>query len=50
MAEKIVCIYCGQKADIQKQDSVSMAVCSYCNKETELSEYKKMIDLWLASL
>jgi len=48
--DQIVCIFCGQKADIQKQDSLSKAVCSYCNKETELSEYKKIVELWFASL
>ena len=50
VAEKIVCIFCGQRADIVKQDNVSMAICNHCNQETELSEYKKMIDLWLASI
>jgi len=42
--DQIVCIFCGQKADIVQDGSVSVVVCGFCNRETELSEYKKMVD------
>lgn len=48
--DQIICIFCGEKADIEIGERVSMAVCNHCNRETELNEYKKMIDRWWESL
>ncbi len=45
--EQIICIFCGQKSDIVPKDNVSKAICGFCNKETELVEYRKMVDQWL---
>lgn len=48
--KEIICIFCGQKADIIKDAELSKAVCAHCNRETELVEYNKMVALWLKSL
>ncbi len=45
--EQIICIFCGQKADIVPKNNVSKAICGFCNKETEPVEYRKMVDQWL---
>jgi hypothetical protein len=44
--DKIICIYCGKRADIVKRK----AICHHCNRETELTEYKKMVDDWLENI
>ncbi len=50
MMDQIICIFCGEKADIKIGEHISKAVCNHCNRETELNEYKKMIDRWWESL
>ena len=48
--EQIICIFCGKKADIIRQDNASMVVFGFCKRETELDEYKEMVDQWLEKL
>jgi transcription elongation factor Elf1 len=43
----IVCIFCGKKADIVKQDESVMVACSHCDRETELDEYQELFDQWI---
>ena len=49
VGKKIVCIFCGRKADIvvAEGDSDMMVVCKHCGRETELSAYRKDLDSWL---
>lgn len=42
--KKIVCVFCGNLADIVSQDELYWVSCSRCSKETELKAYQKMID------
>ena len=48
--EQIICILCGKEADIIQQDNASMVVIGFCKRETELGEYKEMVDQWLEKL
>jgi len=47
MAEKIICIFCGKKADVVKRRDKLYAACKYCRTETELTEYQDMVDDWI---
>ena len=50
MAEKIICIFCGKKADVTKQGNLTMVKCKHCRRETELDEYQKIFDRWLGDI
>lgn len=50
LMDQIICIFCGEKADIKTHDGNSKTVCSYCNRETELKEYEKILNRWWESL
>jgi hypothetical protein len=45
--EKILCIFCGQKADIVGKHNSDMVICKNCQKETEFDTYREMLDEWL---
>jgi hypothetical protein len=45
--KKIVCIFCGNIADIVRQGKVRRVICSACNKETDLDHYQKIFDQWV---
>jgi len=45
--KKIVCIHCGNVADIIRKGELRTVSCSNCNKETELDTYQKIFDQWI---
>jgi len=45
--EKILCIFCGQRADIVEQHSSDIVICRNCHRETEFDTYRNMLDEWL---
>ena len=47
MDEKIICISCGNKADIVNQNGSDMVICYHCKRETEFVLYRKKLDKWL---
>jgi len=44
---KIVCIFCGGKANIKKQNDLKIVSCPRCKRETELDTYQDMFDKWI---
>lgn len=48
--EKIVCIFCGGKANVKKQDDLKIVACPQCKRETELDEYQDIFDKWLGDI
>jgi hypothetical protein len=38
---RIVCIFCGGRADIKKQNNLKVVSCPKCKRETELNTYHK---------
>ncbi|MBU0985843.1 MAG: hypothetical protein KKH68_01210 [Proteobacteria bacterium] len=47
MGKKIVCIYCGQRADVVHQDDSDLVICKNCRRETAFGVYREMVDYWL---
>ena len=47
MSKKIVCIFCGEKADIINRGGSELVACSHCCRETEFGEYRENLDNWL---
>jgi len=43
---RIVCIFCGGKANIKKQNDLMIVSCPRCKRETELDTYQDMFDKW----
>ena len=50
MPEQIICIVCGQKADVVKRGQSTMVICRYCNRETEVDEYQEIFNQWLGDI
>jgi hypothetical protein len=48
--EKIVCIFCGGKANIKEKGDLKIVVCPMCKRETELDTYQNMFDQWLGDI
>lgn len=48
--DEIVCIFCGSKADIVDNGTLSVVSCSHCNRETKFKTYKEMLDLWMGDI
>ena len=47
MGEKIICIFCGDVADIVNRSGSDVVICYYCGRETEFVLYRKNLDKWL---
>jgi hypothetical protein len=45
--DRIVCIFCGNAADIVKEGKLIVIACSHCKRETELDAYKDMFQQWI---
>lgn len=45
--KKIVCLFCGSFALIQKRNDLKVVVCSNCKRQTELDTYQDMFDRWV---
>jgi hypothetical protein len=50
VGEKIICIFCGKKADIITKNKQTVVSCRTCKRETELSSYQKMFDKWMGDI
>ena len=48
--ERIICIFCGNIAQIKEQDDLKIVVCLKCERETELVAYQDMFDQWLGDI
>ena len=46
-AEKVICIFCGGMAVINKQKDPKVVSCPQCKRETDLDTYQDMFDKWL---
>jgi len=47
---KIVCIFCGGRANIKKQNDLKIVSCPRCKRETELDTYQDMFDKWIGDI
>jgi len=47
---RIVCIFCGGKANIKQQNDLKIVSCPRCKRETELDTYQDMFDRWLGDV
>ena len=47
---RIVCIICGGRADIKKQNNLKVVSCPKCKHETELNTYQDMFDQWIGDI
>ncbi|MBU0698252.1 MAG: hypothetical protein KKE59_02315 [Proteobacteria bacterium] len=47
MDNKIICIFCGNMAEIVNRSGSDMVICYYCGRETEFVLYRKNLDKWL---
>lgn len=47
MGKKIICIFCGHKADIVAHGGSDIVICNHCGRETDFVEYRRMLDKWL---
>ena len=48
--KRIVCIFCGGKADIKKKNNMKVVVCPQCKRETELNTYQEMFNKWIDNI
>jgi len=44
---RMICIFCGGRANIRKQKDLKIVSCPSCNRETELDTYQQMFDQWV---
>ena len=44
---RMVCIFCGGRANIREQNDLKVVVCPFCKRETELDTYQNMFDRWI---
>ena len=44
---RMVCIFCGGRASIRKQNDLKIVSCPFCKRETELDTYQEMFDRWV---
>jgi hypothetical protein len=44
---RMVCIFCGGRANIRKQNELKIVSCPFCKRETELYTYQDMFDKWV---
>jgi len=50
MADQIICIFCGNKADVAKRGQSTMVICGHCGRETEVDEYQEIFNKWLGDI
>jgi len=48
--DSIICIFCGKKADILNIENHATVKCSYCKRETELTNYLEIFDKWVGDI
>ena len=47
---RMICIFCGGKAEIKRWDGLEFVSCPRCNRETELHIYQDLFDEWLGDI
>ncbi|MBT8351088.1 MAG: hypothetical protein KJO26_07630 [Deltaproteobacteria bacterium] len=50
MIDTIKCFFCGDKANIKEKDYQKIVICPQCKRETKMSEYQDMFDIWLGDI
>ena len=47
---KIICIFCGGRANIRKQNDLKIVSCPSCKRETEFDTYQDIFDNWMGDI
>jgi len=47
VSKEIICIFCGNTADIVVHGGADIVACKHCSKETDYAEYRQKLDSWL---
>ena len=48
--KRIVCIFCGGRANITRVNDLKVVSCPKCKRETELDTYQEMFDRWVGDI
>jgi hypothetical protein len=48
--DKIICIYCGNKALIVNEKKSKFVHCNFCKTKINLEKYNKRLEKWLADI
>jgi hypothetical protein len=47
MTKEIICIFCGNTADIVVHGESDVVACKHCSSSTDYLEYRRKLDSWL---